>query len=52
MKKAPITNNEKQRLAALQELNILDTPPEERFERITHLAARLFKVPIAQLRND
>ena len=39
--------NEACRLAALHELHILDTPPEERFDRITRLARRLFDVPIA-----
>ncbi len=38
--------NEEQRLDALRGLNILDTPPEERFDRITRLAQRLFEVPI------
>src|SRR5580698_4623597 len=47
MKKAPLADNEEQRLAALRALNILDTPPEERFDRITRLARKLFEVPIA-----
>jgi diguanylate cyclase (GGDEF)-like protein len=34
--------DEPRRLAALQALNILDTEPEERFDRITRLAQRLF----------
>lgn len=38
--------DEKTRLAALRALNILDTPPEERFDRITRLAQRTFGVPI------
>lgn len=37
------------RLRALQDLHILDTPPDERFDRITRLAARLLRVPIAQI---
>ncbi|MGN6751790.1 MAG: PP2C family protein-serine/threonine phosphatase [Intrasporangium sp.] len=41
------TTGERERLAALQELDILDTPPEERFDRIVRLAKRLFDVPIA-----
>lgn len=40
-------DNEAQRLSALHGLNILGTPPEERFDRLTRLAARLFQVPIA-----
>ena len=39
--------NETSRLAALHALNILDTPPEERFDRLTRMAKRLFGVPIA-----
>jgi diguanylate cyclase (GGDEF)-like protein len=39
--------DETQRLRALQGLCVLDTLPEERFDRITRLAARLFEVPIA-----
>lgn len=39
--------DEEQRLAALHALNLLDTPPEERFDRLTRLARRLFGVPIA-----
>lgn len=43
----PIPTNESERLAALQRYQILDTPPEAAFDRITALAARLFNVPIA-----
>lgn len=39
--------NETARLQALQSLNILDTKPEERFDRITRIVQRLFNVPIA-----
>ena len=38
---------ESRRLAALHALAILDTPPEERFDRITRLAALVLDVPIA-----
>jgi PAS domain S-box-containing protein len=38
---------EGERLAALQALEILDTEPEERFDRITRLATAVFDVPIA-----
>ena len=40
-------SDEAERLAALQGLCILDSPPEERFDRYTRLARRLFGVPIA-----
>ena len=39
--------DEVQRLAALHALHVLDTPPEERFDRITRLACELLDVPIA-----
>lgn len=39
--------NEKQRLAALYRYEILDTPPEKTFDRVTAMAARLFGVPIS-----
>lgn len=45
---APATpDNEENRLNALHSLNVLDTPPEERFDRLTRLAKRMFDVPIA-----
>jgi len=39
--------NESIRIDTLRSLNILDTPSEERFDRLTRLAKRLFAVPIA-----
>lgn len=39
--------NEECRIASLRALNILDTEPEERFDRVTRLSKRLFDVPIA-----
>ncbi len=47
MQLPPIPANEAVRLATLRSLNVLDTPPEERFDRLTRLAKRLFNVPIA-----
>lgn len=35
------------RLQALQTLGLLDTPPEERFDRITSLASRLLGTPVS-----
>lgn len=40
---------ERERLAAVRRYNILDTPPERPFDRITAIAARLLHVPIAIL---
>ena len=45
--RAPIDDDERERLAALRALNLLDTAPEERFDRYTRIAAALFDVPIA-----
>jgi hypothetical protein len=36
---APLAIDEEQRLRALQDMQILDTPPEERFDRYTRIAA-------------
>ena len=47
MQEPKFPSNEALRHAALRSLNILDTPPEERFDRITRLAQRVFDVPIA-----
>ncbi len=49
MIKPSLPPNEPERLAALQALDILDTRPEERFDRITRLALRLFQVPVAAI---
>jgi len=49
MQIAPLPANENSRIACLRLLNILDTQPEERFDRITRMAKRLFSVPIAQV---
>ncbi|WP_323750550.1 GAF domain-containing protein [Marinobacter sp.] len=46
MKAPDYPANEASRLAALQATQLLDSPPEERFDRVTRLAARLFDVPI------
>ena len=43
----PIPNNEIQRLQVLREYNILDTLPEEQFDRLTKLAAIICEAPIA-----
>ncbi len=46
MQPPPELPNEAQRILALHELQILDTPPEERFDRFTRLASEFFGVPI------
>ena len=47
MRKPDIPQDEQSRLKALDSLNILDTFHEERFDRLTRMACRLFDVPIA-----
>lgn len=47
MMKPDIPQDEKSRLKTLQSLNILDTFHEERFDRLTRMASKLFQVPIA-----
>ena len=39
--------DERARVAELHDLGLLDTPPEERFDRLTRLARRLFDVNMA-----
>lgn len=49
MHKPPLPKDEAARLATLQKLKLLDTDFEERYDRITRMAQRLFGVPIALL---
>ena len=44
--KAIIPANEGERMAALKRYEILDTPPDGSFDRITALVAQLLDVPI------
>lgn len=45
----PIALNERQRLVALEHAGLVDTPPEEAFDRLTWLAAQSLDTPIALL---
>lgn len=46
----PLTGDEeRERLAAVHRYGILDTPPDETFDRIAAMAARLLQVPIASI---
>ncbi len=47
MKIPDFPENEETRLQNLRSLGVLDTPAEERFDRLTRLARRMFNVPIA-----
>lgn len=47
MKIPPIPPDEENRLRVLHSLNILDTPVEERFDRVTRLVKRMFNVPFS-----
>lgn len=49
MPAAPLPDNEASRLQALRELLILDTPPEQRFDRIVEFAREEFGVPTVLL---
>ena len=49
MKKAPIPKNELKRITSLYALDLLDTPPEERFDQLTRCATKIFHVPISTL---
>ncbi len=44
-----VTKDEPQRLHELHALGILDTPPEERFDRLTRIAKALFDVPMVMV---
>lgn len=46
---APLPADEQQRLAALRALLILDTPPEQRFDRIVAFAATEFDMPVVTI---
>ncbi len=47
MKKPALPVTEDVRIESLRALNILDTPPEERFDRLTRIAKKSFDVPTA-----
>lgn len=49
MPAAPKHPDEIRRLASVQKTRLLGTPAEERFDRVTRLARRLFDVPMAVL---
>lgn len=47
MNKPVFPADESCRMETLRSLGVLDTPPEERFDRLTRMAKRIFDVPIA-----
>jgi len=47
MTPAPTPGNESERLRALHALLVLDTPPDEKFDRVVRFAAEQMDVPIA-----
>ena len=49
MEPAPIPYNEKGRIKAVEELGILDTEPEERFDKLTKEAIEKLKMPISTI---
>jgi serine phosphatase RsbU (regulator of sigma subunit) len=46
---APVPVDEPDRVADVRALELLDTAPEERFDRIVRLAARVYNAPIAYI---
>ncbi len=46
MERPQIPENEKERLEILKSLNILESGPQDEFERVTLLAKKFFEVPI------
>ena len=44
-----IPANDKERLASLRSLGLVDTPPEERFDAVTRLATTIFGLPISYI---
>lgn len=44
---ADLPSNEVERLKELRSLNLLDTPRDPRFDEITQLLCKLFKMPMA-----
>ncbi|GAA59853.1 hypothetical protein P20652_1717 [Pseudoalteromonas sp. BSi20652] len=50
MTKPKILNNEAERLHVFRAFKILDTSHEERFDRVTRIAKRMFNVFISLLR--
>ncbi len=49
MQKPPVPLDESRRLSAMRALAMIDTPAEERFDRLTRLAARLFDATSATI---
>ncbi len=49
MMEAPVLFHEPDRMADLRAIKLLDTPPEERFDRLVRLARHVFNVPIAYI---
>jgi len=49
MQQAPIPADEQKRLEAVHRMALLDTKPEERFDRLTKEAVEMFKVPISTI---
>ncbi len=47
MHQTPVQSNAPDRLAAVRRTALLDTPPEEAFDRLTRMAARLLGAPVA-----
>jgi diguanylate cyclase (GGDEF)-like protein len=49
MPAAPLPSDEAERLASLLKMQVLDTPAEDRFDRLTRLANRHFNAPFSMI---
>ncbi|GAB3319892.1 hypothetical protein [Haliea atlantica] len=49
MQPPSLPDNEQQRLQTLRGLQLLDSGPDERFDRLTRLAMHIYDVPIARV---
>ena len=49
MQEPGLPANEAERVATLHNLNILDTPRHDRFDRYTRISAKIFDMPIAMI---
>jgi len=49
MQQAPIAEDESERQAAVHRMQLVDLPPEERFDRLTQGAAKALQAPISTI---
>jgi GAF domain-containing protein len=49
MQEPELPSNEAERIATLHNLNVLDTPRHDRFDRYTRISTRIFDMPMAMI---